>query len=449
FGGIPITGLVSRSSANVRAGAKTRRGAVVHALALLVMVLAFAPWMERVPVAALVAVLFSVAFRMLNPATFRRLWKHARGDGMVYAITFFVIVFVDLVEGIQWGIVAALAIAAIRVGRPRLVVRGAPLGKHYVFALDGALTFLASPDMDAIREEVEHLPPDRGVVFDLRGVRTVDASGAEMLAAIVSRARDRALDPVIIGLDGGARDMLGALGDETAKDVVVESERELVSRLGIELANADTRLRTGIERYRATSRERYRPLFARLAASQSPHTLLITCSDSRVDPSLITATDPGELFVVRDVGNLVPPAETPHASAVGSAIDYAVGVLGVSKIVVCGHSGCGAIKAIVKNQPLPATLKNLETWLAATHVRDFLRTLPHPLDLDEIGKLSVLSQLEHVRTYAVVADKLRTGEVSLAAWFFDVAKGEIEEWTDAVKRFVPIGQGGEAFEHAH
>ena len=139
-----------------------------------------------------------------------------------------------------------------------------------------------------------------------------------------------------------------------------------------------------------------------------------------------------------------PSGGSPQASAVGSAIDYAVGVLGVSKIVVCGHSGCGAIEAIVARQPLPETLKNLEAWLAAAHVRDFLRTLPNSLDLDEVGKLSVLSQIDHLRTYRVVADKLRTGEVSLAAWFFDVAKGEIEEWTDDVKGFVPVGEAGGA-----
>jgi carbonic anhydrase len=450
FGGIPVTGVIARTGANIQAGAKTRRASIFHSLTLLGAVFAFGPWMERIPIAALAGVLFSVAFRMLAPAGFLRLWRHARGDGMIYAITFITIVFVDLLEGIQWGVVAALAIAAIRLGRTRLVVRGARLGKHYLFALEGPLTFLSSMDVDSIREEVGLLESGRAVVFDLRSVATIDSSGAEMLSELAAYTRERGLEPLVIGLDGASRDQVAsALGPEEAARIMVEDERALAQRLGVDLANADSRLRAGIERYRSTTRPRYAPLFERLATGQSPHTLLITCSDSRVDPSLITATDPGELFVVRDIGNLVPPASNMSASAVGGAIDFAVGILKVSKIVVCGHSGCGAIRALLSRDAIPAHLHHLDAWLEATDVRSFLRNLPRALDHDEVGKLNVLSQIDHLRTYPIVAEKLRSGEVSLAAWFFDVAKGEIEEWTDVLKRFVPVGQGAETLETAH
>ena len=142
FGGIPVTGVIARSGANVQAGAKTRRAAIIHALALLVAVYATASVIERIPIPALAAVLFSVAFRMLSPASFLKLWRHSRADGAVFAVTFMVIVFVDLLEGVRWGVVAALAIAALRLGRPEVLVHGARLDGHYVFALGGPLTFL-------------------------------------------------------------------------------------------------------------------------------------------------------------------------------------------------------------------------------------------------------------------------------------------------------------------
>jgi carbonic anhydrase len=402
----------------------------------------------------LAAVLFSVAFRMLSPGAFLRLWRHSRGDALVYGVTFAVIVFVDLLEGIQWGIVAALVIAAVQLGRPRLVVEGARIGDSYVFALEGgALTFVSSLDLDEIRDELSRMEPSRTVVFDLRGVPTMDASGAELLGDLVKDARSRGLDPVVVGLKPGIREQFAAALEHGApgearqlSGLLVDGERELAGRLGAAGGGADARLRTGIERYRSTLRPRYASLFEKLASGQDPHTLFIACSDSRLDPNLITASDPGELFVVRDVGNLVPPASSEQASAVGGAIDFAVGVLGVSKIVVCGHSGCGAIKALLAEGRIPPALVNLEAWLEATHVRPLLRSLPSSLDVDEVAKLNVLSQLDHLRTYPVVADKLAAGEMSLAAWFFDVGRGEVEQWTEALKRFVRIGESAEALE---
>jgi carbonic anhydrase len=456
FGGIPVTGVVARSAMNVQAGAKTRRASIIHSLVLLLTVLFLARWMERIPIAALAAILLAVAARMLSPAAFRSLWKHSRGDGTVFLVTFATIVFVDLLEGIQWGVVAALAIAAVRLGRPGLMVRGARLGEHYVFALEGPLMFVSSLDIEALRDELSLLngrphgegsdaEPRQAVVFDLRRVPAVDASGADMLAALVHDVRARGLDALIMDLDPSVRgQFVTALGPDIDLDkLLIDDERTLAARLGVSSADADRRLRTGVERYRSTVRPRYASLFEKLASGQSPHTLFIACSDSRLDPNLITSTDPGELFVVRDVGNLVPPADQEQASAVGGAIDFAVGVLGVAKIVVCGHSGCGAIKALLAQNALPAKLKSLEAWLEATQIRPILQKLPKSLGADEVAKLNVLAQLDHLRTYPIVAEKLEAGELSLAAWFFDVARGEVEQWSDADQRFVRVGDGPE------
>jgi carbonic anhydrase len=191
FGGIPVTGVIVRSSTNVQAGAKTRRSTIIHSLALVATVLVLAPWMEKIPVAALAGVLFSVAFRMLDPASFRRLWRHSRGEGAVYAVTFSTIVFVDLLEGVQWGIVAALAIAAVRLGGARMATRAKRLGDHYLFKLEGPLTFLSSLEIDAVRTELNQLEEGRSVVFDLDGVETIDASGAELVGGLLEQARAR------------------------------------------------------------------------------------------------------------------------------------------------------------------------------------------------------------------------------------------------------------------
>jgi carbonic anhydrase len=205
----------------------------------------------------------------------------------------------------------------------------------------------------------------------------------------------------------------------------------------------DARLRTGVARFRATARPRYNNLFQQLADGQAPHTLFITCSDSRINPNLITSTEPGELFIVRDVGNLVPPGSATQASPAGAAIDYAVGILGVQKIIVCGHSGCGAVKALLSDEPLPAALTNLNAWVETTDAREKLRAMPRALHPDEIGRLNALAQLDRLREYPIVAEKMATGELSLAAWFFDVKTGDIEEWSATTQRFASIGVADE------
>lgn len=439
FGGIPVTGVIARSGTNIQAGAKTRRSGIIHALALILTVFALAPLIERIPVAALAGVLFSVAFRMLSPATFKHLWKHSRSDGIVYVVTFATIVFVDLLEGVQWGVVAALAIAAIRLGRTRMAFRALRLRDHYHFTLEGPLTFLSSLDLEKLSREVALLEPGRVVVFDARSVTTMDASGVEILAGLVADARSKKLDPILLGVPSATRAQVAA-AIPNADAVLIDDERKLSERLcsGAE-ATVDARLRTGVERFRATARPRYTDHFHQLADGQAPHTLFITCSDSRINPNLITSTEPGELFIVRDVANVVTQATTTQASSSGAAIDYAVGVLGVQKIVVCGHSGCGAIEAFLSDDPLPAGLDNLQVWLEETNAREAVRAMPRVLHPDEVARMNALAQLDRLRAYPIVAEKLAAGELSLTAWFFDMKTGELEEWSTAQQRYVPLG----------
>ncbi len=436
FGGIPVTGVIARSGTNVQAGAKTRLSAIIHALAIILTVFAIAPLIEKIPIAALAGVLFSVAFRMLSPLAFKRLWKHSRADGMIYAVTFVTIVFVDLLEGVQWGILAALAIAAIRFARTRLTTHGARRGQDYVFTFEGPLTFLASLDVEKLKNKLALLERDRRVVFDVQNVPTVDASGTEMLAGLVERAQSLGLRPFVLGLNDGAREQFVTVLGHEAESLLVATEGGLAEALGER--DPETRLRNGIDRYRARMRPRYSNLFQRLAGGQSPHTLLITCCDSRIDPTLITQTEPGELFIVREIGNIVPDGTKPNGSAVAAAIEYAVCVLGVSKIVVCGHSGCGAMSALVSDKPLPDNLENLRDWIDRTEARDLVRSFPRSLTVDEIAKLNALSQVDHVKTYSVVAERIAAGKLSVAAWYFDVRSGEVEEWSSKAQRFVPV-----------
>ncbi|MEV0078576.1 carbonic anhydrase [Nocardia neocaledoniensis] len=163
-------------------------------------------------------------------------------------------------------------------------------------------------------------------------------------------------------------------------------------------------------------------LFADLATTHSPHTLFIGCSDARVVPELITSSEPGELFVVRTAGNLVP-AYAPGGDGVAASIEYAVAVLGVARIVVCGHSGCGAMTAVAEHHDLTA-MPTIAQWLRHTDAAAALVGAA----TDRVPRLvraNVAAQLSNLATHPAVARGLAAGTVHAEGWVFDIASGEV------------------------
>ncbi|MDO0925174.1 carbonic anhydrase [Streptomyces sp. TG1A-8] len=162
--------------------------------------------------------------------------------------------------------------------------------------------------------------------------------------------------------------------------------------------------------------------FAELAGGQSPQALFITCSDSRVVPALITGARPGELFELRTAGNIVPPYDSPHPTGEAATIEYAVEVLGVRDIVVCGHSHCGAVGALVRGDDLTA-VPAVRDWLA--------HATPRPVGAAEDPEVAegvqshVLTQLLRLRSYPCVERKLARGGLGLHGWYYEVHTGTV------------------------
>ncbi len=203
------------------------------------------------------------------------------------------------------------------------------------------------------------------------------------------------------------------------------------------------KLLAGIVDYRRNVRPAYAETFARLALTQAPDCLMVACSDSRVVPNLFASTDPGDLFVVRNVGNFVPPFEVEGRDrAAGAAVEFSTEVLGVRDIVVVGHSECGAMRALL-GSALPDSAPTLRAWLSLG--RPALEHLSDPLapDLpphDRLSQLNVLQQLENLRTYPGVASRIQAGQLKLHAWWFDIAHADVLAWHKERRRFEPIDE---------
>ncbi|QIG80414.1 carbonic anhydrase [Stakelama tenebrarum] len=185
----------------------------------------------------------------------------------------------------------------------------------------------------------------------------------------------------------------------------------------------------GVARFQGDVFPQQQELFRALAREgQRPSTLMVSCADSRVVPELITQSEPGDLFVCRNAGNIVPPFAQKNGG-VSSTVEYAVMVLGVSHIIVCGHSDCGAMKAFF-NQEALESLPNVKAWLShAEPAYEVVRTCYHEHEeKDQIHALTlenVAIQLVHLQNHPSVAAALAAGKVSLHGWFFDIESGRI------------------------
>jgi carbonic anhydrase len=186
-------------------------------------------------------------------------------------------------------------------------------------------------------------------------------------------------------------------------------------------------------------------LYGKLASQgQSPKALMISCSDSRVVPEQIMQAEPGDLFVCRNAGNIVPPHST-HNGGVTSTVEYAVMALGVRDIIICGHSDCGAMKAVANPEGLDA-MPNVAAWLrhsqvAAKIVNDGYPELEKQDRVRAISLENVVAQLAHIRTHPAVASGIAQGEISLHGWFFDIAEGQILALDGETNRFVTLREG--------
>ncbi|MEV0481243.1 carbonic anhydrase [Streptomyces sp. NPDC050508] len=173
--------------------------------------------------------------------------------------------------------------------------------------------------------------------------------------------------------------------------------------------------------------------FAKLAEGQSPQVLFITCSDSRVVPALITGARPGQLFELRTAGNIVPPYASGNPTSEAATIEYAVEVLGVQDVVVCGHSHCGAVGALVRGDDL-AAVPAVRDWLA--HAADE----PAPSDTDDptvarAVQNHVLAQLLRLRSYPCVERRLADGRLRVHGWYYEVHTGAVLEHSADTDQF--------------
>ncbi len=204
----------------------------------------------------------------------------------------------------------------------------------------------------------------------------------------------------------------------------------------------------GIVQFRKNVQQGYREAFGRLAIGQSPDTLFIACSDSRVVPNTFASTDPGDLFVLRNIGNLIPECGEHGIStsdeSEAAAIEFSVLSLKISNIIVCGHSECGAMRKLVSGRN-EVDAPNLQNWLrhgepAVDRLRAGAALDPTLTEHNQLSQLNVLLQIEHVKSYPAVKKRMEEGTLGVHGWWFDIARADVYAYEEQLNRFILIDE---------
>ncbi len=200
------------------------------------------------------------------------------------------------------------------------------------------------------------------------------------------------------------------------------------------------RLYQGIHKFQSSHFKKEEELFRRLSTCQTPE-VLITCADSRVAPNLVTQSRPGDLFIVRNVGNIIPPYDAiKDKNSVAAALEFAVLVLKVADIIVCGHSNCGAMKVLLHDEDGLNDMPHLKDWVylakpVKMHIEQYYAETAPDLKARITEKENILEQLRNIETYPFINDALRAGLIHLHGWYYDIGTGEIHYYNPETDKF--------------
>lgn len=486
LGGLPVSGVAVRSVANVKSGAVSRKSTMLHGLWVVLAAGLLVPVLDLIPLAALAALVMAVGVQMVNITHLRNVTRHR--EILVYVTTIVAVVLGGVLEGVAIGIAVAVALALYRLTRTRITLERLDSGAHRVRAR-GQLTFLAVPRLSRVLNQIPH---DGHAVIELDGsfmdhaayetlhdwqdshlahggslevtgragasarpAETVPATASAGESSDGSHPADRSRRAPQRGAHqccrpwtpwqnhcdhrpSGTRTVTAAAAAEAAEAATGAQPQGAAEQAGSPAPRrrGAGQLASGISAFQRDTAPHVRDELARLAREgQRPSQLFLTCADSRLVTSMITASGPGDLFTVRNVGNLVPlPGAESTDDSVAAAIEYAVDVLQVDSITVCGHSGCGAMQALLSSTP-GAPMTPLRRWLkhglpslermASRHHAWARISGRLPADaVEQLCLTNVVQQLEHLRAHESVARRLAEGTLELHGMYFHVGEAQ-------------------------
>lgn len=428
-GGLPVTGVIVRSATNVQAGARSRASAVMHGCWILLFSVALVGLVEQIPMAALAGLLIVIGIQLVKLAHIRL--ARRTGDLLVYLVTVGSVVFLNLLEGVIIGLALAFGLLLWRVVRVQVSAEPLPGDARWLVRIDGSCTFLALPKLSA---ELAKVPAGAAVTVEM----TVDFLDHAAFEAIESwQHQQESGGGRVDFVEIGSAKMADTPAAPPARGFGRETWDQLLGPWRHQKSGSDA-LAAGVSAFHRSHAHVVRPHLDELRDRQDPDSFFLTCSDSRIVPNVITSSGPGDLFTVRNVGNLVP---TTADDSVEAALVFALEELAVRSVVVCGHSACGAMKAVYTGAEAEG---GLSSWLrhAAPSLERFRAEHPVALaaraagfdEVDQLSMVNVAVQLETLHRHPAVRRAVAERGVAVSGLFFDIAGARVIEVTaDSVR----------------
>lgn len=437
FGGMPVTEVITRSSLNLNSGAKTRRAAIIQALLILFVIYLFPRVVELIPNAVLIGILLSAAIAMMDFRKVIDFWQHDKLESATYIITFVAIVSTDLIHGIEIGLIVSLCVVSMRLLATKISIKFGSDKSTVRISLSGNMTFWAFEKLNDLQSQILSATELKFVIFEFANLHGIDSTGAKHLIDLANEININNIKVIFHGLNNKQQKVLASqLNSESHippyTATIAESDiKNLLEESGIKHTANDI-LKHGMSQFQENYAVNNQALLDKLAKEQNPHTLLFTCSDSRLDPNAFFSAGLGEIFVVRNVGNVIPKYHPRGTSSESAAIQFAIDILNIRNIIICAHTECGAVKASIAN--LESNAKTgLDNWLQIIK-NGFIKR--HPKDAREGVEFNLLNQVENLKTYPNIKLLSKNKLITISAWVYDVHSAQMLEWTG--KSFVPI-----------
>lgn len=435
-GGIPVTGVVARSSINVLSGARTRRAAIFQSVFILLALIYLPNVIAIIPTAVLYGILLAAAFKMLDIGQIKRLMRSSKLEFTIYIVTFLSIILFGI-NGMLIGVIVALAVMFYKVLNAKSDVKLWTNNEILRVGITGNISFFSYDKLLKVRDFIDGNKNIKFVIFEFGMVHGLDSSITKQLIDMTIDFDKLGIKSIIHGASDEHLAIIRAnrVRKTTFSTTVNEYQiKEIIEQSGYSHSATDV-LRHGITKYVSYYANDNQKLINTLAQGQKPHTLLITCSDSRLNPNAFFSANIGEIFIVRNVGNVVPPYMPDNIYSEIAAIEFSVSELGVRNIVICGHTECGAVKASYASGENKLGYIGLDNWLSL--IKDGFRK-NKPKDAHDGVKVNLLHQVENLKTYPKIDAMIASGQITVSAWIYDVHSGHMLEWSDEAKDFIEM-----------
>ncbi len=439
LGGLPVTGVIVRSATNVEAGAKSRTSAILHGVWVLVFSALFAGLIQLIPLSVLAGLLLVIGAKLIKIADIRTSLR--TGDLLVYSVTLICVVALNLLEGVIIGLALAALCVLWRVLRAQIQAH-APSAEALPWrvTIAGSCSFFALPRLNRVLHSV---PEGRDVVVELNA-DYLDHAFREALVAWQKQQRNTGAS---VTLEEHGTTAFSDAEDNTPQR---QDPREfplpprtswLPPGDGSTSEDDDggrlplRSILLGIDKYHRRHADKVRPLVQDLTEGQNPDTLFVACVDSRVNPNLITSSGPGDLLTLRNIGNVV--CNDGSDASIDSALSFAVKGLSVDSVVVCGHSNCGAMKAVIADAEgaSPDMGDGFDAWLEHARPSYYALVAGHPVAvaasaegysrLDQLSMVNVALQLRKLEEHPVTGPALASGQLQATGLFYDICTARV------------------------